>query len=70
MPLKGPRRRSCYGPAVTHILEIQDPAERSRIAAVVLRDLPAWFGIEEATADYIEAAANLTTFAVDLLSSS
>src|SRR5207248_4917984 len=44
---------------------ITDPAERSRVAEVVLRDLPEWFGIEEATAAYIEAAATLPTFAVE-----
>ena len=46
-------------------VEIADPAERSRIAEAVLRDLPEWFGVEEATAAYIEAAATLPTFAVE-----
>jgi coenzyme F420-0:L-glutamate ligase/coenzyme F420-1:gamma-L-glutamate ligase len=50
---------------VTRVVEITDPAERSRIAEAVLRDLPEWFGIEEATAAYIEAAAALPTFAVE-----
>jgi coenzyme F420-0:L-glutamate ligase / coenzyme F420-1:gamma-L-glutamate ligase len=50
---------------VTQVLEITDPAERSRIAGAVLRDLPEWFGIEEATAAYIEAAATLPTFAAE-----
>jgi coenzyme F420-0:L-glutamate ligase/coenzyme F420-1:gamma-L-glutamate ligase len=50
---------------VTDVLEIEDPAERSRIAGVVLRDLPEWFGIEESTAGYIEAAAQLPMFAVE-----
>jgi len=49
---------------VTHIVEIRDPAERSRIAEVVLRDLPEWFGLEAETAAYIKAAAELSTFAV------
>jgi coenzyme F420-0:L-glutamate ligase/coenzyme F420-1:gamma-L-glutamate ligase len=49
---------------VTRVVEIQDPAERSRIAEAVLRDLPDWFGIEEATRQYIEDAATLPTFAV------
>ena len=49
---------------MTPVVEIADPAERSRIADAVLRDLPEWFGIEEATAAYIEAAATLPTFAV------
>jgi coenzyme F420-0:L-glutamate ligase/coenzyme F420-1:gamma-L-glutamate ligase len=47
------------------VVEIQDPAERSRIAEAVLRDLSDWFGIEEATRKYIEDAATLPTFAVE-----
>jgi coenzyme F420-0:L-glutamate ligase / coenzyme F420-1:gamma-L-glutamate ligase len=50
---------------VTDVVEIDDPAERSRIAEAVLRDLPEWFGIEEATRQYIEDAAALPTFAVE-----
>jgi coenzyme F420-0:L-glutamate ligase/coenzyme F420-1:gamma-L-glutamate ligase len=50
---------------VTHVVEIEDPAERSRIAEAVLRDLPEWFGIEESTAAYIRDAASLPTFAVE-----
>jgi coenzyme F420-0:L-glutamate ligase/coenzyme F420-1:gamma-L-glutamate ligase len=50
---------------VTQVVEIQDPAERSRIAEAVLRDLPDWFGIEESTAEYITAASTLPTFAVE-----
>jgi coenzyme F420-0:L-glutamate ligase / coenzyme F420-1:gamma-L-glutamate ligase len=50
---------------VTDVVEITDPGERSRIAEAVLRDLPEWFGLEEATAAYIEAAATLPTFAVE-----
>jgi coenzyme F420-0:L-glutamate ligase / coenzyme F420-1:gamma-L-glutamate ligase len=50
---------------VTHVSEITDPAERSRIAEVVLRDLPDWFGIEESTRGYIEHAATLPTLAVE-----
>jgi coenzyme F420-0:L-glutamate ligase/coenzyme F420-1:gamma-L-glutamate ligase len=50
---------------VTPVTEIQEPAERSRIAEVVLRDLPEWFGIEHETVAYIEAAATLPTFAVE-----
>jgi len=50
---------------VTDVVEIADPAERSRIAEAVLRDLPEWFGIEEAVAAYIRAAATLPTFAVE-----
>ena len=50
---------------MTRVVEIDDPGERSRIAEAVLRDLPDWFGIEEATRDYIESAATLPTFAVE-----
>ena len=50
---------------MTQVVEIQDPTERSRIAETVLRDLPDWFGIEEATREYIEQAATLPTFAVE-----
>jgi coenzyme F420-0:L-glutamate ligase/coenzyme F420-1:gamma-L-glutamate ligase len=50
---------------VTYVVEITDPAERSRVAETVLRDLPEWFGIEEATRAYIDAAAALPTFAVE-----
>jgi len=50
---------------VTDVVEIGDPAERSRIAEAVLRDLPEWFGIEEATQGYIDAAATLPTFVVE-----
>ena len=50
---------------MTHVVEISDPAERSRIAEVVLRDLPDWFGIEESTRKYIEDAATLPTLSVE-----
>jgi len=50
---------------VTHVVEIHDAAERSRIAEAVLRDLPDWFGIEASTRRYIEEAAMLPTFAVE-----
>jgi coenzyme F420-0:L-glutamate ligase/coenzyme F420-1:gamma-L-glutamate ligase len=50
---------------VTHVVEIQDPVERSRIAEAVLRDLPEWFGIEESTRQYIDDAATLPTFVVE-----
>jgi len=50
---------------VTEVVEIEEPAERSRIAEAVLRDLPEWFGIEEATRRYIEDAAMLPTLAVE-----
>jgi coenzyme F420-0:L-glutamate ligase / coenzyme F420-1:gamma-L-glutamate ligase len=50
---------------VTDVVEIDDPPARSRVAEAVLRDLPEWFAIEEATQGYIEAAATLPTFAVE-----
>jgi coenzyme F420-0:L-glutamate ligase/coenzyme F420-1:gamma-L-glutamate ligase len=50
---------------VTRVVVIEDAAERSRIAEVVLRDLPDWFGIEEATREYIETAATLRTFVAE-----
>lgn len=49
---------------MTDVVEIADPAERSRLAEAVLRDLPEWFGIEESTRGYVEEAAALPTFAV------
>ena len=50
---------------MTEIVEIADPSERSRIAEAVLRDLPEWFGIEQSTREYIDAAATLPTFAAE-----
>jgi coenzyme F420-0:L-glutamate ligase / coenzyme F420-1:gamma-L-glutamate ligase len=50
---------------VTDVVEIREPAERSRVAEAVLRDLPEWFGIEESTRAYIEEAASMPTFAVE-----
>ena len=50
-------------PSLT-VVELERPAERSRICERVLRDLPDWFGIEEATSAYIRDVAALPTFAV------
>ena len=47
------------------VVEIELPEERSRLCERVLRDLPEWFGIEEATSAYIRDVAGLTTFGVD-----
>jgi GNAT superfamily N-acetyltransferase len=47
------------------VIEIGVPADRSRLCERVLRDLPDWFGIEEATAAYIRDIAELPTFGVD-----
>jgi GNAT superfamily N-acetyltransferase len=44
------------------VVEVEEPAERSRLCEHVLRDLPEWFGIEEATAAYIRDVADLPTF--------
>lgn len=46
------------------VTQVVDPAERSRLCEHVLRDLPDWFGIEEATAAYILDVAALETFAI------
>ena len=45
------------------VVEVEVPAERSRLCEHVLRDLPDWFGIEEATAAYI-SDVDLPTFAI------
>jgi GNAT superfamily N-acetyltransferase len=47
------------------IVEVSDPQVRSRLCESVLRELPDWFGIEEATAAYIRDVADLPTFAAD-----
>jgi GNAT superfamily N-acetyltransferase len=49
---------------MTRVLEVEDPAERSRVCEHVLRDLPEWFGIEEATSAYIREVADLSTLAI------
>ena len=46
------------------VVEVPDPDERSRLCELVLRDLPDWFGIEEATAAYIRDVAELPTFGI------
>jgi GNAT superfamily N-acetyltransferase len=46
------------------VVEVTDSVERSRICERVLRDLPDWFGIEEATAAYVRDVASRPTFAV------
>jgi GNAT superfamily N-acetyltransferase len=46
------------------VLEVEDPDERSRLCASILRDLPDWFGIEEATTAYIRDVAALPTFRI------
>ncbi|MFO7572612.1 MAG: GNAT family N-acetyltransferase [Gaiellaceae bacterium] len=46
------------------VAEVEVPSERSRLCEIVLRDLPEWFGIEEATAGYIREVAELPTFGI------
>jgi GNAT superfamily N-acetyltransferase len=46
------------------VVEVELPAERSRLCERVLRDLPEWFGIEDATASYIRDVAELPTFGI------
>jgi GNAT superfamily N-acetyltransferase len=50
-------------PVTSVVVEVHDPQERSRLCESVLRELPEWFGIEEATAAYIRDVADLPTFA-------
>jgi GNAT superfamily N-acetyltransferase len=47
------------------VVELEDPAARSQLCESILRELPEWFGIEDATAAYIRDVAGLPTFAVD-----
>jgi GNAT superfamily N-acetyltransferase len=46
------------------VVEVELPAERSRLCEEVLRDLPEWFGIEDATVAYIRDVAELPTFRI------
>jgi GNAT superfamily N-acetyltransferase len=46
------------------VVEVAEPTERSHICESILRALPEWFGIEDATAAYIRDVAGLPTFAV------
>jgi GNAT superfamily N-acetyltransferase len=46
------------------VVEIEAPEERSQLCEDVLRDLPEWFGIEDATASYVRDVADLPTFAI------
>ncbi len=45
------------------VVEIVDPAERSRTCDRILRSLPEWFGIAEAVDDYVREVAALMTLA-------
>ena len=50
---RGRRGRRRRPRCAVSVVEVELPAERSRLCEHVLRDLPDWFGIEEATAAYI-----------------
>ena len=45
------------------IREIQEPAEKQKIARTILEALPDWFGIEESREGYIKESADLPFFA-------
>jgi GNAT superfamily N-acetyltransferase len=45
------------------VVEVEVPAERSRICERVLGDLPDWFGFEDVNAAYVRDVAGLPTFA-------
>ena len=45
------------------IREIQEPAEKQKIARTILEALPDWFGIEESREGYINESADLPFFA-------
>jgi ribosomal protein S18 acetylase RimI-like enzyme len=49
-----------------HTQRIVDPEEKSRIGEVVLRSLPAWFGIEEALQGYVRGVADTQFFTVQI----
>lgn len=40
------------------ILQIDDPSQKSKIAKVILHQLPDWFGIPESTNGYIDGCAD------------
>ena len=44
-------------------MEIQEPAEKQKIARAILEALPDWFGIEESREGYIKDSAELPLFA-------
>jgi coenzyme F420-0:L-glutamate ligase/coenzyme F420-1:gamma-L-glutamate ligase len=48
---------------VIHVGNVRASGERVAIAGEILRGLPEWFGIEEATAAYVEAARELPMWA-------
>ncbi|HKM43137.1 MAG TPA: hypothetical protein VJZ70_04005, partial [Limnochordia bacterium] len=46
--------------------EVTDPAEKARISELVLRSLPAWFGIEEALQNYVRGVVETDFFAIQV----
>ena len=48
---------------MSDVVEVHDPAERSRVAEAVLQDLPDWFGFESWNRATAEETAGLPTFA-------
>ncbi len=46
------------------VVLVEAAAERSRLCEQILRDLPEWFGIEEATVAYVIDVAELPTFRI------
>lgn len=48
----------------TAIRPIQDPGEKTRIAAAILHDLPDWFGMPEYTENYIRESSQMPFLAV------
>jgi GNAT superfamily N-acetyltransferase len=62
-PIEPAFRAGGAGGADTHpsVVEIVDPAERSRTCDRILRSLPEWFGIAEAIDAYVRDVATLPT---------
>jgi GNAT superfamily N-acetyltransferase len=46
------------------VVAVEDATERSRVCEDVLRELPGWFGLEDANARYVRNVAALPTFAI------
>jgi GNAT superfamily N-acetyltransferase len=46
------------------VTAVDDPVQRSRICEDVLRELPGWFGLDDANARYVREVSDLPTFAV------
>ncbi len=44
------------------ILALEDPFEKAQVSAGILAKLPQWFGIPEATAEYIRESAGMPFF--------